>query len=195
MNQNQAISRVAAKAPGQRASRTRTALAAALLELLGEQAFEQITVRQITARANVGYATFFRHYPDKEALLHDLAAGEIHKLLSMTLPLFYTVDSQSSTQALCTYIWENRGLWASLLTGGAAATLKEEYLQQALDLLDKPGQPHSWLPDDLAVTWSVTGIVEILAWWLKQAEPLPIAQVAEIVNRLSVLPVFADQPG
>lgn len=194
MNQKLSTQRVATKAPRQRASRTRSALAAALLELLGEQALEQITVRQITARANVGYATFFRNYADKEALLHDLAAGEISKLLSMTLPLFYTVDSRSSTQALCTYIWENRGIWVALLTGGAAATLKEVYLQQALAQLNRPGQPHSWLPDDLAVTWSVTGIVEILAWWLKQAEPLPIAQMAEIVNRLTVLPVFADPP-
>lgn len=194
MNQKLSTQRVATKAPRQRASRTRSALAAALLELLGEQALEQITVRQITARANVGYATFFRNYADKEALLHDLAAGEISKLLSMTLPLFYTVDSRSSTQALCTYIWENRGMWVALLTGGAASTLKEVYLQQALEQLNRPGQPHSWLPDDLAVTWSVTGIVEILAWWLKQAEPLPIAQMAEIVNRLTVLPVFADPP-
>ena len=54
--------------------RSRSALAAALLELLEERPFDQLTIREITARAGTGYATFFRHYPDKEALLHDVAA-------------------------------------------------------------------------------------------------------------------------
>jgi AcrR family transcriptional regulator len=104
-------------------SRTQTALRGALLALLEEKPFEQVTVRDITARANVGYATFFRRYPDKETLLHDVAAREISQLLAMTLPILFTVDSRASTQALCAYLWEHRKLWSALLTGGAAAAL------------------------------------------------------------------------
>jgi AcrR family transcriptional regulator len=174
----------------QRATRTRAALSEALLSLLEEQSYEQITIREITARAQIGYATFFRNYLDKEALLHDLAAGEISKLLAMTLPIFYAVDSESSTRALCAYVWEHRKLWAGLLNGGAAAELKKEYLQQALQLLDEPGQPTTWLPGDLAVTFAVTAIIEILAWWLKQSDPPAIKEIAEILNRLTVLPIM-----
>src|SRR6187551_2309610 len=104
----------------QRATRTRTALTGALLSLLEERSQEQITIRDITTRAEVGYATFFRNFPDKEALLHDLAAGEINRLLTLTLPIFYGVDSESSYRALCAYVWEHRKLWTGLLTGGAA---------------------------------------------------------------------------
>ena len=57
--------------------RTRAALCDALLGLIEERPFDQVTVREITRTADVGYATFFRHYPDKEALLNDLAAGEL----------------------------------------------------------------------------------------------------------------------
>ncbi len=41
----------------------------ALLELLERQPLEAITIREITDAAGVGYATFYRHYATKAALL------------------------------------------------------------------------------------------------------------------------------
>jgi AcrR family transcriptional regulator len=165
-------------------------LTAALLALLEERSQEQITIRDITTRAQVGYATFFRNYPDKESLLHDLAADEISRLLTMTLPIFFGVDSESSCRALCAYVWEHRKLWTGLLTGGAAPTLKQEYLNQALQLLEEHDQATAWLPGDLAVTFAVTAIVEILAWWLKQRDPPSVKDMAAILNRLTVQPIM-----
>ncbi|GAB3101537.1 TetR/AcrR family transcriptional regulator [Aestuariicella hydrocarbonica] len=176
--------------PKKRATRTRDALCKALLSLLEEKALEQITVKEITAEANVGYATFFRRYPDKESLLHDLAASEIRKLLAMTLPIFYTEDTLASTQTLCAYVWENKAIWRALLTGGAAATLKEEYLQQALALAEETSSPKAWLPDELAVTFAVTAAIEILSWWLKQSSPPSVKEMAYIVNRLAISPIY-----
>ena len=176
--------------PRKRVTRTRDALCSALLALLEERAFEQITVKEITAKAKVGYATFFRRYLDKDELLHDLAAQEIRRLLTMTLPLLITVDSRASTEALCAYVWEHRKLWRALLTGGAANILKEEYLAQALEMTkDIPHEGVS-VPYDLAVTFCVTSGVEILAWWLKQENPLPVRTIADHFNRMAIAPVF-----
>ena len=176
---------------GKRTSRTRTALCGALLALLEERSLEQITIKELTGRAGVGYATYFRLYQDKEALLHELAADEISRLLAMSLPIFYTVDSLASTGALCGYVWEHRKLWKALLTGGAAATLKEEYLRQALKVIKDRPNPDLWLPGDLAVTFAVTALVEILAWWLKQPQPASVREMAEVLNRLTVVPLMA----
>ncbi len=174
----------------QRNTRSRAALCEGLLLSLLEKPFEEITAKDITAKAGVGYATFFRHYPDKEALLHHLSADEIKRLLGMTIPIFYAVDSLSSYQALCAYVWEHRRLWTGLLTGGASTILKEEYLRQALELVEEAANPKSWLPGDLAVTFCVTSLLEILTWWLKQADPPSTRQMAEILNRLTVTPVM-----
>ena len=57
-----------------RAVRTREALRRALLDLLEDKSLEQITIRDITAAAGIGYTTFFRHHPTTESLLDDLAA-------------------------------------------------------------------------------------------------------------------------
>lgn len=175
-------------------SRTQAALRGGLLALLEEKPFEQVTVRDITARANVGYATFFRRYPDKEALLNDVAEREISQLLAMTLPILFTVDSRASTQALCAYLWEHRKLWAALLTGGAAATLKHEFVRQAQEQAARSLHSHSWLPGDLGIVFSVSATVEILAWWLNQADPPSVPQMAEILDQLVVTPSLASAP-
>ncbi len=178
-------------APRDRTARTRAALRDALLVLLEEQAFENIKVKEITTRAGVGYATFFRRYDDKDDLLHDLASQEIHKLLMMTLPILYSVDSEASTRALCAYVWEHRVVWKALLTGGASAILKEEYLNQALELAKAHSADEAWLPDDLAVIFCVTAAVEILSWWLRQESPSPAREVAGYLHQLAIAPVLA----
>jgi AcrR family transcriptional regulator len=178
-----------------RRTRTRAALCNALLALLEEKPFDQVTVREITARAGVGYATFFRRYPDKDALLQDVAAREISGLLAMTLPILYTVDSRASTQALCAYLWEHRKLWSALLTGGAAATLKDEFVRQAQQQAAAKANPDTWLPGDLNVVYAVAATVEILAWWLKQSDPPPVKRMAEILDRLVVTPSIAQGGG
>jgi AcrR family transcriptional regulator len=175
-----------------RITRSRPALCAALLTLLEAKPFEQITVKEIAARAGVGYATFFRHYPDKDGLLHELAANEISKLLAMTLPILYTIDSRASAQALCAYLWEHRKLWSALLTGGAAATLKAEFVRQAQAKAALEPDRKSWLPGDLTVVFAVAATIEILAWWLKQNNPPTIKKMAEVLDRLVITPSLAS---
>lgn len=52
-----------------RIQRTRQALHVALLELIKEKGYDAISTEEITERANVGRATFYLHYKDKEDLL------------------------------------------------------------------------------------------------------------------------------
>ena len=55
--------------PDRRIQRTRQALRAALLELTKEKDYDAISIEEITERANVGRATFYLHFKDKEDLL------------------------------------------------------------------------------------------------------------------------------
>lgn len=177
-----------------RKTRSRQALADALLSLLEEKPFDKITVREITARAEVGYATFFRHYEDQEALLSDLVSSEISRLLVMIVPIVFTVDTLSSAQALCAYLWQHRPLWTALLTGGAATKLKEEFVSQIQQEAAKRAELHSWLPGDLNVVFAASATLEILTWWLKQENPPPVKQMAEVLDRLVITPAtdFVD---
>lgn len=172
--------------------RTRAALCGALLGLLEEKPFDQVTVREITRTADVGYATFFRHYPDKEALLNDLAAGQISELMHKTVPILFATDSRAAAMALCAYVDEHHKLWSALLTGGAASTVRDEFIRQAKLLAVGQPNPDTWLPGDLRVVYAVGGAIDILAWWLQQSPRLPAARIAEIVDRLVISPTLAD---
>src|SRR5215213_3349989 len=52
-----------------RSERTRQLLNVALVELMSEQRFDEITVQDIIERADVGRSTFYAHYLDKDDLL------------------------------------------------------------------------------------------------------------------------------
>ena len=55
--------------PDRRIRRTRRALTDALISLTSEHPYRSIQVRDITDRADVGYATFYRHYESKDDLM------------------------------------------------------------------------------------------------------------------------------
>ena len=55
------------------ARQTREAILDALTELLAEQRADQISTREIAARAGVSQPTVYRYFPDRQALLEGLA--------------------------------------------------------------------------------------------------------------------------
>lgn len=174
-----------------RAVRSRRALHTALLTLLETKTLDQITVRDISAQARVGYATFFRHHPTKEALLDDVAAEQIRCLFNLALPVMDAHDVRAAAIALFSYVNEHRALWCTLLTGGAAGTIREEFLRQARDAAVTRAPTGDWMPSEVGVLLVVSGTLELLVWWLRQADPLPIERMAQIYDRVVVSPVIA----
>ena len=84
-----------------RAQKSRAALRSAMLSMLETVPFEQITVRDIAREAEKHYATFFRHYPTKEALLEDLAREEMDQLMALTLPALNSGVNRTAILSLC----------------------------------------------------------------------------------------------
>jgi AcrR family transcriptional regulator len=173
-----------------RVRRSRAALRAALLDLIETTPFEAVTIRDLCARAGIGYATYFRHYPDTASLLDDLAAEEIAGLLAQAMPITMGVDSRAGCRALCNYVAGHRSLWSALLTGGAAAKLRAEFVRQARAAVP-PGAPiRDWLPLDLAITVGASGVLDTLAWWLSRGQDLSVDQIADILDRLVIAPAM-----
>lgn len=168
-----------------RALRSGEALREALLALLLRKPFDQITVRDICAESAVHYATFFRHFPTKEALLDAIAKDEIRRLIDLTMAIRGAADYRAGFVALSTYVGEHRSLWSTLLNGGAGATMREELLRQSRLVADEEGPVNGWLPIELGTICASSLIAETLAWWLGQPEgDYTVDDVAEILNRL-----------
>src|SRR5215468_2732595 len=62
---------IVASKEDRRIQRTRQLLRDSLMELIVERGFSDLTIQDITDRANVSRTTFYLHYRDKDELLFD----------------------------------------------------------------------------------------------------------------------------
>ncbi len=173
-----------------RVVRTRESLRRALLELLQTSSFESITIREIAATAGIGYTTFFRHHPTKESLLDEIAAEEMRRLLEFVQSGFDSEDTRAASLALFNYVDRHRALWSTLLTGGAASTLRDEFIRVSKRVAEDTGRSADWLPAEVGIVLVASGTIELLAWWLAQRRPAPVEQVATIYERVVLSPVY-----
>ena len=166
-----------------------------MLDLLRSRPLEQITIRDIAVAASVGYTTFFRHHPTKEALLDDVAAKQIRQLIELTLPDAEAGDTRAASVALSRYVHKHRALWKVLLTGGAAAILREQFLRQSRALAASRTSPRHWVPADVSARLVISGTIELLTWWLSRRRPVSVIRFAELHDRLVVGPVVHSHRG
>lgn len=172
-----------------RAVRSREALRAACLELIEDRPFEEISIKDITTAAGVSYPVFFRQFTRKEDLLEDIAAGEVRHLIEHTMPLFLPGSPHAPVMALCDYVQEHRALWTRLLTTGATAAMRKEFIRIALDIAQSRQRENPRLPSDLASTLVVSSIFEILSWWLRQPLTYPVENIVLMLETLVVKPI------
>ncbi|HEX7854175.1 MAG TPA: TetR/AcrR family transcriptional regulator [Sphingobium sp.] len=162
------------------------------MRLLERKAFDQITIKEISAEAGVHNATFFRHHTDKESLLDHVAADEIDRLVAFSMQAGYGL---AGYKALCEYITEHRTLWRALLTGGAGGAMREEYMRVSKAVAADYAETEGWLPRELGIICSTTLIVETISWWLSQADGTYSAnQIARILNELVTSAVAGPAP-
>lgn len=169
---------------------TRRSLREALLRLLKTKSLEQITIREVAAVAGVGYNTFFRHHNSKEELLNDIAADEIKRLHEFSISVFENTDSAEGAKALCTYVAEHDALWSTLLIGGAANTLREEFIRRSLVVAEEKITSTDPIPAEIGVKLAAAGTFELLAWWLEQPKRMSIDELAAIYHKLVVHPLL-----
>lgn len=167
-----------------RLRRTRRALSDALVELLETQTFDDVSIRQITARAAVGYATFYRHYASKEDLLHEVAAAAVDKLVERATPIVFTADMRESCRTVCALVEESRGLWRALLTGTGSGVVREEFVRRIRRLRGRYTGVPGPLPAELQLICATGATLDILAWWLSQQPSPPAAQVVDMLDHV-----------
>lgn len=176
---------VSSRSKDARAMRSGKSLRDALLVLLLQKPFDQITIRDICAESGVHYATFFRHHQTKEGLLDEIAKDQIRQLNELTLAIRDHDSFQAGFRALCAYVDDHRALWSTLLNGGAGAAMREEWVRISVSVAATEVAPNSWLPQGLGTICAATLIAETLAWWVGQpSDAYSVDDVASILFKL-----------
>src|ERR1700722_12434428 len=91
--------------------RSRRMLMESLAKLLTKKEFDDISVQEITDEATLNRATFYLHYPDKNALLQAMTGARFRDLLSRRGISFTDCTGALRAIALgvCDYLAETTG--------------------------------------------------------------------------------------
>ena len=176
--------------PDRRVSKTKRALHEALVTLIREREYEDISVREILDRANVGRSTFYTHYRDKDELLVD----GIHDMIQSVSPASSTAPLSDDLTWFSLPILEHperhrRGI-EHRLTGSARAVL-HDHLRHVLAQLVRDRLRKSPLsrrapqvPSELLAPYVSATFVLVLNWWLDSRSSLTPAEVHEVFSSL-----------
>ncbi|MDP2313692.1 MAG: TetR/AcrR family transcriptional regulator [Pseudomonadota bacterium] len=176
------------KTPDRRVQRTRRTLREALLLLTYEKGWEQTSVQDICARADVGRSTFYAHFADKEELLTS-GFDDLRSALraqvgqgdeALRPPLAYA-------NALLEHLDQNRRLHRALLGERTALVVQKHFRRLLLEFVAEDLAP--LVPDvrrrDLAVRYVAGGLYELLIWWVDARVPETLATVATAMREFT----------
>lgn len=186
-----------------RIQKTEALLREALAALVREKPYDDIVVKEILHRANVGRSTFYTHFRDKDELLlsgiHDMlrAAGPVSGervptkpcdgLLWFSLPIFEHIDKHRRTGEATMHPQGRRAIHEHLQQ--AITELIEREVSAAVRRSHAGSAAHA--SPDLLVRWIASTFVLVLNWWVETDSPLP-ARDADRLFRGLIEPSLAE---
>ena len=180
-----------------RVRRTHKLLWEALIALLGEQAFEEITVTEICDRAMVHRTTFYKHYADKYALLeqgmrqmYDALVAEVN-----SPPSAFSIDDPPPYYIrMFTHVAEYQHFYKLMLCGAGIGRFQKQlkdYIAEQTEVkihaFTSPTKK-SAVPPAIQAQFLAGAVISILAWWLEQGMPHPPERMAQYVLSLHRAP-------
>lgn len=153
-------------APDRRVQRTLDALRAALIALMAEKDWDEISVQDICDRANIGRSTFYTHFTDKGALL--LAGFE---LLRAQLRAHRGSDRGVRlgwSRGLIDHAYEQRDLFRALLGKRSGHLVTRRFRKMIADLIKQelPRPRDERVHADAVAHFVAGAFLDVLAWWV-----------------------------
>ena len=173
-----------------RVQRTRSLLQGALIELMAETAYEDISVRDLTGHAQVGYRTFFHHYESKDALLQVIVDDALERFRQARIDPGPDSAPVTNTVAALHYAEEHADVFRLLLRTSSAETLVTATFDFALGE-GKMFFGESDVPQDLVAHHFAASMVTLIRWWLEHDMPCSAEEMAGYINRLLIRPIQA----
>ena len=147
----------------------------ATAELIAEQGYQETTMEEIVRRAKVGYKTFYKHYPDKEASFLALLEAATDRTLSRVEDAYSREEGPWADRvgAALGVLFEDvaahpavaRAVLVEAVAAGSEAAAKHEAALKRLAPLLRPGRElnprQAELPESLEETLA-GGVVWVL---------------------------------
>lgn len=170
-----------------RVRRTHKLLWEALMTLMTERKFEDISVKEICDRAMVHRTTFYKHYEDKYELL-TRGMRQTHEMLIAELEL---VGKDTSSYArFFAYVAIHERFYRVMLSSNGVGSFQMQLQHHFADSiatemqrLEKGGQT-SLIPPSLLAQFYAGAIVSSLTWWFSHDLSSSPEQMGNYVQNL-----------
>jgi AcrR family transcriptional regulator len=179
----------AAETTDPRILRSRRMLMEALAKLLTQKSFDDISIQEIAAEATLNRATFYLHYPDKDALLQAMTEVRFRDLIKRRGITFTDCNAALRAIALgvCDYLADIGcpGQLARIPLEGSIIPVIEDMFKEGLALHGiAPGVDAALLATTAA--WAVYGAVRR---WFQTPNRIPAEEMAAKIETM-VSPVL-----
>lgn len=168
-----------------RIARTRQSLNEALVTLSLDAGYENITIRDITNEADVGYATFFRHFKSKDDLFVSCLTGVLAELDSELKP---NMTPYEEAVAMFDFIRKRRRIFLVASTmprdhpALAEATVGvREMIRARYTAVEKNA-----IPMDFSIDYLLYAVWDLIQWWLSEGSRYSPEYMATIQAELIV---------
>jgi AcrR family transcriptional regulator len=186
------------KKQDRRIQRTQQLLEAALLSLIKEKDFDVISVQEIIDRANVGRATFYAHYDNKEDLLESgfeglLAALRERQREARSRGAKPDEQLLGFSRHLLAHADEHRDIFPAMVSrrGGALIQhllrnlLVKVVREDVREVAAAKGGTKS-VPEEAIVQFIAGGLFGLMLWWLGGKRRLSVEEVDGLFRRLAI---------
>jgi AcrR family transcriptional regulator len=173
-----------------RVLRSRRMLMESLLRLLTRKEFADISIQEIADEATLNRATFYLHYPDKNALLQAMTATRFRDLIARRGLSFTNCDGALRAIALgvCDYLAETTGCPSQL----AKMPLEGSIIPVVEGMFQEGAAKHAMVPGTdpkliaAAAAWAIFGAAR---QWYQTPDRIPAEEMAARIEA-TVKPIF-----
>ena len=184
------IKKPAKKKSDRRVTRTRNILGDAIIQLMQEKPFEQITVQHVLDRAGVSRSTFYTHYSDK----NDLFLGDVDDFWEMMSTMLTRRGEKSNRVApvreLFAHVAEVRDFYSAVVTAGKfheVMDLGQEHFARAIEArLKEMTQARALVPGRRAALAHMFAgaLFSSMAWWINHGTKETPAHMDDLYHEM-----------
>jgi AcrR family transcriptional regulator len=181
---------VAAEAIDPRILRSRAMLMESLLRLLARKEFNDISIQEIADEAGLNRATFYLHYPDKDALLQAMTIARFRDLIARRGLSFTNCDNALRAIALgvCDYLAASTACPTQLNKMSL-----ENSIIPAVEGIFREGAANHEIPDgvdhEMLATTTAWAIFGAARRWFQTPDRIPAEEMAARIEAM-VKPIF-----
>lgn len=180
-----------------RVLRTRKLLRDSLIALILERGYDEVNIQDITDHANLGRATFYLHYHEKDELLADVLRQFSEEYLSSGPQVTLThghLTNPKSVQHLFEFAENHYDFYRIMMIGRGSVTatrqlleiLRESFTRALLSYQKEDGESLK-APVDFLANYMAGSLLSLVYWWMDNEMPYSAAQMSAMVQQFSLI--------